>query len=177
MKTSGLTFLALLLFLIMPCIDEGLRKFIMNRQADPNSDSYRRQMRRLRITILIWGILAFIWLAPEDDSVLPALLLGLGLSALVITWLFIRLKIAAWMRAWRTLLVAAVFGALIGAGTSLSTVLLLLIKNARHAHLTPDYPPEILLDTLERFPAWSLVGALIGIGLVCIYWGFHQQSK
>lgn len=129
----------------------------------------------LRTAAVAWGVLSFLWLAPEDDSVLPALLLGVGLSALVVFWLIVRTKVYAWMYGWRALLVAAVFGALVGAGTSLGTVLLLLFKNARHAHLYPDYPPEILLETLARFPVWSLAGGLIGIGLGCLRWVLQRS--
>jgi hypothetical protein len=134
------------------------------------------QARWLRRGALLWGVLVFLWLAPEDDSVLPAVLLGLGLSALIVWWLLIRLDLTTQMSRWRGLLIAAIFGVLAGAGTSLGTVLLLLIKNARHAHLYPDYPPELLLDTLARFPVWSLAGGLIGIGWVCARWAFQRRD-
>jgi hypothetical protein len=134
------------------------------------------QARWLRTAALIWGVLTFLWLAPEDDSVLPVLLLGFSVSVLMVAWLVIRLNAAPWMHSWGALLAAAVFGALIGAGTSLSTVLLLLFKNARHAHLYPDYPPEILLETLARFPVWALAGGLIGIGLVCLRWVLQSHK-
>ena len=56
-------------------------------------------------------------------------------------------------------------GALIGALTALATALLMLFKNLRHGHLFPDYPLDMLLDTLERLPYWSLAGALAGLGI------------
>jgi hypothetical protein len=145
----------------------------MNSQ--PNRDAHRNnQMRWLRTATLLWGIAVFIWLAPEDDSVLPALLLGLVISVIIVVWLFIRLNTEVWQRGWRLLLTAAVSGALAGAGTSISATLLMLFKNARHAHLYPDYPPEILLDTLARLPLWSLAAVIIALGLVCCWWAFQK---
>lgn len=134
-----------------------------------------RQARWLRIAALIWGVAVFLWLAPEDDSAFPAVLLGFGFAALLITSLILRMATEGWLRSWRIVLAAAFFGALLGAGTSLSAVLLMLLKNARHAHLYPDYPPDVLLAALARFPDWSLAGALLGLGWVCLRWARFRQ--
>jgi hypothetical protein len=44
----------------------------------------------------------------------------------------------------------------------------MLFKDARHAHLYPDYPPALLGAMLARLPAWSLAGALAVVGIAII---------
>lgn len=132
---------------------------------------------RQRAAVLLWGILTFIWMAPEDDAVLPPLLLGLWLSALLILWLRSHLSPDRLFRQ-STLVTAAAgltIGLLIGAGTGPAAVLLMIVKNARHGHLYPDYPPDVLLETLARVPHWALAGGLIGIGVICLQWAAHHR--
>jgi hypothetical protein len=45
----------------------------------------------------------------------------------------------------------------------------MLFKDARHAHLYPDYPPPILGAMLARLPAWSLAGGLATVGLAILF--------
>ncbi len=57
-----------------------------------------------------------------------------------------------------------------GLGGSVATAGLMFFKNARHAHVFPDYPAGMLLATLERAPMWAAAGGLIGlsVGLGCL---------
>ena len=70
---------------------------------------------------------------------------------------------------------AALFGAVSGAFSSICAVLLMLFKDARHAHLYPDYPPRILGAMLSRLPAWLVAGALAAIGVVLLLSMFHRR--
>jgi hypothetical protein len=60
---------------------------------------------------------------------------------------------------------------LIGASSPPVSALLLVFKNAWHAHGFWDYPPALIADLLLRTPLWILAGALIGAGLAQVWLG------
>ncbi len=120
---------------------------------------------RARWVAIGYGIVLFLWLEPEDDAVWPAALLGAGLSALlVVFWVLGRFGGKTVSR--RTVVSGALaLGAVGGFGAAIMTTVLMFFKNARHAHLYPDYPPEQMGAMLQRGPVWALAGALFGLGL------------
>jgi hypothetical protein len=121
--------------------------------------------RRARWLTLVYGLLLFLWLSPEDNQVWPVAVLGWGLAALTIIMTLVG-RIGGQMIPNRYLLPGAgLLGALIGLGASLAAVALMLFKNAMHAHLFLDFPPGLMIATLERAPVWALAGALAGLGL------------
>jgi hypothetical protein len=118
-----------------------------------------------RLLALGYGIALFGWLSVEDVETWPAALFGLGLSSLIVVlWTLDKMgghRLAArHMPAGGLLL-----GAVIGLGASVATALLMFFKNARHAHVFPDYPAGMIVAMLERAPLWAAAGALAGLGL------------
>ncbi len=129
--------------------------------------------RRLRPFAAAWGAAAFLWLGPESDAVWPPALLGLGLAALLaLRWTADMTAAAPWFAP-----AAALLGGLIGLGTAPAAALLMLFKNALHAHLFPDYPPALILALLARVPAWALAGALAGLGLAFAWRALREESE
>lgn len=121
--------------------------------------------RRTRLLALGYGSSVFVWLTLEDNAVWPVTLLGLGL-ALLIVYLTLADKMGGQLFPMRWLpLVSAAGGALAGLAAGMSITGLMFFKNALHAHIFPDYPPGLMLATLQRTPAWTAVGALVGLGL------------
>ncbi len=118
--------------------------------------------RWLRLCGLVYGLLVFLWLSPEDSLIAPPLMLGVvGVLLLLTRWLL------RWRGGQRVALVplAAGMGAAAGAGGVLAAVALMFFKNALHAHEFADYPLGLLLTLLARAPLWGLIGLLLGIGL------------
>ena len=121
--------------------------------------------RRLRGLALLYGIGVFLWLTPEDDNILVPVLFGaVGATLLVIIQTLQRLGGKS-IRTRTIPLSAALLGALAGLLTSPAAALIMLIKNAIHSHLFPDYMPEIFIAVLERTPIWTLAGGLLGLSL------------
>lgn len=122
---------------------------------------------------LRWNMIAcataiFIWSTPEEDRpVFPALLGAWLAISLLWRWLLGRYSGRS-LQGIRLVSSAALFGAVSGSLSSLCAVLLMLFKDARHAHLFPDYPPAILGAMLARLPAWSLAGALAAVGVALL---------
>ena len=128
--------------------------------------------RRLRPFAIAWGTAAFLWLGPESDAIWPPAALGLGLAALLALWWTADMAVTALA----VVPVAVLLGALTGLGTAPAAALLMLFKNALHAHVFPDYPPGLVLAVLERAPAWALAGALAGLGLTFVWWALRGRG-
>ncbi|GAB4519947.1 MAG: hypothetical protein OHK0046_29570 [Anaerolineae bacterium] len=125
--------------------------------------------RHLRWLVILYGLIVFFWLGPEDNHLWPVVLLGTAGAALaVFLWAARRLG-GQHLSGRGALLLLAAMGTVIGLGSSLTTALLMFFKNARHAHLFLDYPLEMIGAILSRAPLWGLVGGLIGLGLGLVW--------
>jgi hypothetical protein len=121
------------------------------------------------LIVLGYGFTTLLWLQLEDNHVLPVTLLGLaGVTLLGIFWALSKFGGSA-LPLRIVVLGVMLLGALIGVGTALATALLMLFKTGMHAHLFPDYPPGLMIATLQRAPLWGLAGALAGLGLALLW--------
>jgi hypothetical protein len=111
--------------------------------------------RYLSLYTLIYGIVVFLWLSPDEQTWFVAILGWIG--AVLIT---ARIVIRFGLR-----LDPILIGAVIGAGATVCTVLLMFLKTSLHAHVIPDYPLATMIGVAERLPAWALAGALFGAGV------------
>lgn len=126
-----------------------------------------------RVWLIILGITLFFWSGKEDNDVAGVTTLGLVLAGTCVWWyLIVRPRPGVTAAIYDTVLRALLGGALLGALSSLFTALLMLLKDIRHGHVFPDYPPELILATLDRLPAWSLAGGLAGIALILLFKAF-----
>ena len=101
----------------------------------------------------------------EDNDARLVTVLGMLLAAALSTMLINSQRFPERLKRLSQANRAAMSGALIGALASLTTPLLMLFKDLRHAHVFPDYPAGMMLATLERMPAWALAGGLAGFGI------------
>ncbi|HVO42628.1 MAG TPA: hypothetical protein VMT34_08395 [Aggregatilineales bacterium] len=125
-----------------------------------------RRPRWLPAITVLYGVFLFFWLAPEDSLWLVAVL-GWLLALIAALHLISRLAGRAFApKHWIPGAIAA--GALIGAGASFATTLLMLMKSALHQSAFSDYPLPLLVGIVERLPAWSLAGGLVGVGFVIL---------
>lgn len=125
--------------------------------------------RRTRRILLVTGIAVFIWSGIEDSTVLPVTALGTGLSVLTVTvWVMGRFGGRTLVSRY-VLPVGIAFGGSVGLGASVWTALLMFFKDARHAHVFPDYPLPLILAILERAPLWAVAGGLIGLAVALVW--------
>ena len=131
-----------------------------------------------RLWLIILGITLFLWSGKEDSDVALVTALGLILAATSAWWLFVVCPRFYGIAARKSSVQWAVLGGIsLGALASLCTALLMLLKDLRHGHVFPDYPPELIVATLERLPAWSLAGGLIGLGLSILLRAFVGSGR
>jgi len=120
--------------------------------------------QRMRWLTILYGLTAFFWLSVEDNAVWPVAIFGLFLASLLAArTLFDRVG-GKTITGRHAPILGLLIGALIGMGTSVTTAGLMLLKNALHSHLFPDYPPGQMIALLERAPVWALAGGLAGLG-------------
>jgi hypothetical protein len=118
-----------------------------------------------RLLVLGYAIALFVWLSVEDVATWPAVLFGLGLSSLIVILLTLAKIRGRWLARRYVPLFSLLLGAAVGFGTAITTAGLMFFKNARHAHVFPDYPAGMMLAMLERAPLWAAAGALAGLSI------------
>ncbi len=132
--------------------------------------------RPLSLITLAYGIAAFLWLTPEDSIWLAAVFGAAGACILAAHAVF---RVAGGRdlpgRVWFPGTIIS--GGAIGAGATLVTAVLMLIKTSLHSHLFPDYPLAVLLGILARAPVWAAAGALIGVGVALLMTTLVQRSR
>jgi len=122
-----------------------------------------------RLLIILAGITVLLWSGVEDNNVIGVTVLGTLLTILGVS-VFIMSRFGGLELTQSSVLkLSPIVGGLIGAGSAISIVLLMLFKNVRHAHVFPDYPPQMMLDTLTRLPLWTISGGLIALGLALLW--------
>lgn len=138
----------------------------------------RQRNTGFRLWLILLGIALFFWLGKEDNDVLAVTTLGLIIAGTSVWWLiFLRRRLDATERRKHSVHLGLLGGICVGALASFFSALLMLLKDLRHGHIFPDYPPELVIATLERLPPWSLAGGLIGFGLSLLYGLFFSVRQ
>jgi hypothetical protein len=132
--------------------------------------------RRIRLVVMSYGLLLFLWFTPEDNQVWPVTLLGWGMAALVIFMTLVNKLGGRQIPARYVVPLASVVGILVGLGSSIATAGLMFFKNALHAHLFFDFPTPMMLAILERAPYWGIVGGLAGLGAALAWLALRQGN-
>ena len=140
----------------------------------------RRCHTLLRHWTLVVGVAILLWSGTEDSALFGVIALGVLLAASLSFWLILPRFGGNALDPRSTIKIITGAGFATGALSSIITSLLMLFKNVRHDHAFPDFPPQAIFSTLERLPAWTIAGALIGFGLsllasvLAVHWQEHQ---
>ena len=130
--------------------------------------------RRIRLTVMGYGLVLFLWLTFEDNQVWSVTLFGWGMAILAVLLTLVNKLGGRQIAASYLAPFALVLGILIGLGSSIATAGLMFFKNALHAHLFFDYPALMMLAVLERASYWGLAGGLMGLGAALAWLALRQ---
>ena len=125
--------------------------------------------KMLRTITLVYGLLLFIWLTPEDNSVGMVAVLGVSATMLALLWTVRRQLGGRAVPAAYLPVAGILLGMMVGVGSTLAAAGLMFFKNALHAHAFWDYPPQMVVAMLNRAPQWAAAGALAGLGLSLLW--------
>ncbi len=135
----------------------------------PSISMIQLPTRISRWLYIAYGLMVFFWLSPEDSTVWISISLGLLGAILLVASLLVHYREGLSIPVNIVAGFGLGIGGVIGFLTGPLTTLLMIVKNARHAHLYPDFSPGLILEILERLPIWTLAGGLFGLG-VGLYW-------
>lgn len=133
--------------------------------------------RLLRWLLILCGLAIWFWLGPEDDHSWPVALLSVVSSVTVGLWWLAGRVSGVRLSPARALVLCTLAGAVIGIGSAVLAASLMILKNARHAHLFPDYPAGQVLAMLGLAPVWGIAGALVGLALGLLLIAFKQEQQ
>jgi hypothetical protein len=119
--------------------------------------------RRHRLWAIAYGALLFFWMSSEQNTLWVVSAFGAGLAVLGLAGLAMRYGAGQVFR--NRLGLGLVFGAGSGFCAVWVTLGLMIFKNAWHSHALPDFPAPVVLGLADRLWAWTLAGALWGLGL------------
>lgn len=132
---------------------------------------------RLRAVTLLYGVSLFFWLGLEDNHTITVVLLGWGFSLLGLLWWTLRRTAGKLFAPSAAIIRVTLLGAGVGGGAVVATMALMFFKNARHAHIFPDFPPQMLIAVWERFPVWMAAGGLIGAAAAFVWLAVLPQNQ
>src|SRR5689334_139287 len=96
--------------------------------------------RSLTLCTFAFGLVFFFWIGIEDTTLLPPLILGASLPAIVLAHFLMRRFGGAPLPARKGMLLLSVGGLLGGVMAPLAATILMALKVSLHSHAYPDYP-------------------------------------
>lgn len=121
-----------------------------------------------------WGVYTAVWLTLEG-SLPRVLMMGVSTTAVSLAYLVQRygggrrLPVAAWVGG------TAVLGLLLGTGSSVLTLLLMVVKTGLHGH-GPEFTLAQINWVWEQLPLWAVIGLLGGGGLGLLWAGLQSPG-
>ena len=117
----------------------------------------------------LWAVYTAVWISREGS------LWQVTLMATLTTILLLGYSWQRWLGGRRVgrnvgVLLTAVSGVLLGAGSGLLTFVFMVIKTGLHAH-GPEFTPAEIAWVWNMLPLWTAVCLLIGLGLGLIWAG------
>ncbi len=133
---------------------------------------YRRQKHNpknrlgfCRQLMILCGIAILLWSGLEDNNANAVSVLAAATATVATLYILASRLGGRALHPADHLRLSVLAGFLAGSSACLLAASLMLFKDLRHAHIYPDYPPQMILAMLERLPHWTLAGGLAGIGI------------
>ena len=132
---------------------------------------------KLRWAVIIYAIFVLVWSGRESTSVMPITLISFGIVMLAMS-VWVSNRFGGHILSVRSGAIASMLiGGIIGCGTSVTTASMMMFVNFRHAHLNPDFPPELVGAMLQRLPSWTLAGGLMGLALALLWIAVQPEDN
>ena len=137
-------------------LDPGQRAFIKTMQIPNNLPGFKW-------LVALWVFTAVVWSVLEGDF-RRVVVFGFLTTLSGLAYLFQRAMGGRSYPAAGGLVIMALWGAALGAGTALMTLFLMAVKTGLHAH-GPEFTAAEIGAVWQLLPLWSVVGLFGGLGL------------
>lgn len=130
---------------------------------------FPKKVPGLRLLLAVWGVYTAVWISLEG-ALVQVVVMGTATAVLLLGhgwqhWL--GGKVVGYGVG---VLVTAVSGGLLGAGSGLLTFLFMAVKTGLHAH-GPEFTQAEIAWVWHLLPLWTAVWLLVGLGLGLIWAG------
>lgn len=122
------------------------------------------------------GLVWLFWIGYEDRGLVAVLIVSAVIVVPVGFDAYVRWRVKLGVSYRQSTLRGALAGTLSGALVGIVAILIALMKVSLHQHVIPDFSSGDILTLLNRIPAWSSAGLLIGSSLAMIMWGKEYDS-
>lgn len=128
----------------------------------------------LRWITIIWGVYMVAW-ATLESGLWATVLAAVLTTSTLLGHLFNRVLSGRMLSTTVWLLITAVFGALLGLGSALLTLIFMAVKTGLHAH-GPEFSALELNWVFQQLPLWTFAGLIGGLGLGLILKAVSTQT-
>ena len=123
----------------------------------------------LKLLLVVWGVYTAVWISLEG-ALWRVVIMGVVTTTVALAHLWQRFLGGKTMARGKGVLVTAVSGLVLGAGSSGLTLVFMAVKTGLHAH-GPEFSAAEVAWIIGQLPLWTAVGLLVGLGLGLIWAG------
>jgi len=127
-----------------------------------------------RWLLAMWAVYTAVWISREG-ALWQVVVMGTVTTILMLAHGWQRWLGGKTMRQGLGVLVTAVSGLVLGAGSGLLTLVFMTVKTGLHTH-GPEFSRVEIYWVLTHLPLWTAVGLLLGLGLGLIWAGSGRRN-
>lgn len=127
-----------------------------------------------RWLLMVWAVYTAVWISREG-ALWQVVTMGTMTTMLLVGFGWERWLGGKPVQHGVGVLVTAVSGVILGAGSSLLSLLFMTIKTGLHAH-GPEFSQAEIAWVWNSLPLWTAVGLLVGLGLGLIWAGMKETG-
>ena len=134
---------------------------------------FPREIPGLRWLLAVWVVYTAVWISREG-ALWQVVTMGSATALLLVGFGWQRRLAGKMVGPGVGLLLTAVSGLILGAGSGLLSLVFMAIKTGLHAH-GPEFSQAEIDWVFAQLPLWTAVGLLAGLGLGLIWAGIGKK--
>jgi hypothetical protein len=129
----------------------------------------------LKLLLVIWAVYSAVWISLEG-ALVQVVVMGTATAVLLLGHGWQRWLGGKTVKRGVGLLVTAVSGGLLGAGSALLAIVFMAVKTGLHAH-GPEFTQAEIAWVWNVLPLWTAVWLLVGLGVGLIWAGTGSKIE
>lgn len=129
----------------------------------------------LKLLLVVWAVYSAVWISLEG-ALVQVVVMGTATAVLLLGHGWQRWLGGKTVKRGLGLLVTAVSGGLLGAGSALLALVFMAVKTGLHAH-GPEFTQAEIAWVWNVLPLWTAVWLLVGLGVGLIWAGTGNKIE